>query len=259
MLDLSYLGQEEAGYVLKEARILLEKASDLQIFISKNNVTPKFLRYHLSEHYRGLTAEKGSAYIVINVYKELYETLANRLRDNLTRRIGAFPAMVNWLIGPDAETKHRLWWNICCHNAGVPPPYRYDEENTLFNRRFDPKGFLEEVNKSLQPLIKDLEVFVEQLKQDIDDYPVLDEPASAATVWNSEQVVAELVAVKHPGIIHLEDEQSRLCRRQDALNVTWVMVGSGDWDLRQKEAMMIMRDLCRAANETEAKMQKVYE
>ncbi|KAF2626430.1 hypothetical protein BU25DRAFT_449379 [Macroventuria anomochaeta] len=82
MPDLSCLGQKEAGYVLKETRILLEKATDLQTFVSKSNITPEFLRYHLSEYHGGLIAEKGSAYIAVEVYRKIYETIAKRLRNN---------------------------------------------------------------------------------------------------------------------------------------------------------------------------------
>lgn len=231
MKDLSCLGRYEAGYVLKEARIVLEKAAGLQAFVTENELTPEYLYKHLNDPKVSL-ADKGNTYIAIHTYQEIYETLANRLNRSLDFQFGSFPVLKRWLCGGDPQ---REWRNKCAHNAGVPPTYSYNEYDRLFFRRFDTKGFLEQAIPALSPLIADLTDFVGQLEQNINTFPILDNrPALDHPDWAD--VVRELVELEHPEILQLEAIGDQLIKFVDDSSALCDKIESGDFDLRQSEA-----------------------
>lgn len=82
-MDLAYLGQDEARYVQKQVRIVHQKTSNLLHLLTEGEITPEYLQHWLCKYHGPYTNEQGTAHYVVNTYKEIYETLANRIRHNL--------------------------------------------------------------------------------------------------------------------------------------------------------------------------------
>lgn len=230
MENLSYLGRKEAEYVLKEARTVLGKASGLQTFIEEENITAKYLSDSLFKPDVALAA-KGKAHTTIHTWIEIYETLANRLSQSLSRPLEEFPHLTQWGRGVDAETYQREWRNKCAHNAGVPRTFKHDDQDTLNNRCFDPKDFLEFAEQYLGPLIKDLTALVQVIEQDIESYPVHDETKNWSEV--ADMLVEER---QHPEMLVLQEKLDHHFAEEQQFGVFTYIIKAGEMDLRQKSA-----------------------
>jgi hypothetical protein len=213
-MDLQYLGQHEARYVQKQVHIVLQKTNNLLHLFTDGQISSEYLHYWLSKYQGPYTNEQGTAHYIVNTYKEIYETLANRIRHSLRRPLGVpLPALVRWLLGSDGATRERDWRNIIAHNAGVPAPYEWCDEDKIANRRFEPKKFLEEGVPILRELKEDLEMFLGWLDSDVDDYPVLQVEERVYDAFHEQDFLAELLGEGCEDVMRLQEEEERLLKR----------------------------------------------
>jgi hypothetical protein len=254
-IDLSYLGRQEAQWVLAIARKVLGKAWDLLRTTKMANRTQK----HLIVKYNDDSDRDAKVLInhLLMTYIQIYENLANRLTLSLNRRLGCLPTLARWLSGSQYGFPQSDMRNMCAHQADVAHPLIYHSDDRLSNRPFDTGHFFDCVRDWMPPLIDDLNTIIEIIGRDIDKYPILEHNAPDA---NYEEIVKQaenLREERHPGIVSLQNEEDSLRDIEERLISIRAKVESGERNLRQQRAIMTAKELYRAEREFNDKMHAV--